>query len=69
MIRKKPFYSERDVIAYSRIINRHPGIVVGQMQRYLDNYSYLTRYLSKVRQFVMQGAIADGWGQIMPISL
>jgi HTH-type transcriptional regulator/antitoxin HigA len=69
MIRKKPFYYERDVIAYSRIINRHPGIVVGQMQRYLDNYSYLTRYLSKVRQFVMQGAIADGWGQIMPISL
>ena len=69
MIRKKPFYSERDVIAYSRIINRHPGIVVGQMQRYLDNYSYLTRYLSKVRQFVMQGAIADRWGQIMPISL
>ncbi|MGB7984824.1 MAG: HigA family addiction module antitoxin [Terracidiphilus sp.] len=69
MIRKKPFYYERDMIAYSRIVNRHPGIVVGQMQRYLDNYSYLTRYLSKVRQFVMQGAIVDGWGQIMPISL
>lgn len=69
MIRKKPFYYERDVIAYSRLVNRHPGIVVGQMQRYLANYSYLTRHLSKVRQFILPGAIADGWGQVPPISL
>ncbi|MGD0520169.1 MAG: HigA family addiction module antitoxin [Terracidiphilus sp.] len=69
IIRKKPFYYERDVIAYSRLVNRHPGIVVGQMQRHLDNYSYLTPYLSKVKQFVVPGAIADGWGQILPISL
>ncbi len=69
MIRKKPFYYERDVIAYSRIINRHPGIVVGQIQRCLDNSSYLTRHLAKVRQFVVAGAVADGWGEVLPISL
>jgi HTH-type transcriptional regulator/antitoxin HigA len=69
MIRKRPFYYERDVIAYSRLVNRHPGIVVGQMQRYLANYSYLTRHLSKVRQFVLPGAMADGWGQVLSISL
>lgn len=69
MIRKKPFYYERDVIAYSRIINRHPGIIVGQMQRKLGNYSYLTRHLAKVRQFVVPNAIVDGWGHSLAISL
>jgi HTH-type transcriptional regulator/antitoxin HigA len=69
LIRKRPFYYERDVIAFSRIANRHPGIIVGQMQRRLENYSYLSRHLAKVRQFVLPGAIADGWGQVLPISL
>jgi len=69
MIRKKPFYYERDVIAFSRVMGRHPGIVVGQMQRYMDNYSYLARHLSKVRQFILPNAIADGWGQVIPIQI
>jgi HTH-type transcriptional regulator/antitoxin HigA len=68
-IRKRPFYYEKDVIAFSRTINRHPGIIVGQMQRRLENYSYLTRHLAKIRQFVLPGAIADGWGQVLPIAL
>jgi len=67
MIRKKPFYYERDVIAYSRIINRHPGIIVGQMQRKLGNYSYLARHLAKVRQFVGPNAIVDGWGHSLAL--
>ena len=69
LIRKKPFYYEKDVIAFSRVTNRHPGIIVGQMQRRLANYGYLTRHLAKVRQYVIPGAIADGWGQVLPISL
>ncbi|MGH9342888.1 MAG: HigA family addiction module antitoxin [Terriglobia bacterium] len=69
MIRKKPFYYERDVIAYSRIVGRHPGIVVGQMQRAMDNYSYLTRHLAKIRQFVASSAIVDGWGHTLAVSL
>lgn len=69
LIRKRPFYYEKDVVAFSRVINRHPGIVIGQMQRRLENYGYLTRHLAKVRQFVLPGAIVDGWGQVLPISL
>jgi HTH-type transcriptional regulator/antitoxin HigA len=69
MIRKKPFYYERDVISFSRVMGRHPGIVIGQMQRYMDNYSYLTRHLAKVRQFILPNAIADGWGQVIPIQI
>lgn len=67
--RKHPFYYEKDVIAFSRVVQRHPGLVIGQMQRRLDRYDYLTKHLSKIRQFVLPGAIADGWGQVVPVSL
>jgi HTH-type transcriptional regulator/antitoxin HigA len=69
MKRKRPLYYERDVLAFAGTIQRHPGIVVGQMQRRLNNYAYLTRYLAKIRQFVLSAAISDGWGQVIPISL
>jgi HTH-type transcriptional regulator / antitoxin HigA len=64
MARKHPFYYERDVLAFSQTINRHPGIVIGQMQFRLENYAYLSRHLSKIRSFVLPGSIFDGWGQV-----
>ncbi len=69
MIRKHPFYYEKDVIAFARIHQRHPGLVVGQMQHRMDRYDYLSRWLVKVRQFVLPGSVADGWGQVAPFSL
>ena len=69
MKRKHPFYYEKDVVAFARIQNRHPGLVVGQMQFRLGRYDYLSRYLVKIRQFVLPGSIADGWGQVVPVSL
>ena len=69
MLRKHPFYYERDVLAFAALVQRHPGIVVGQMQRRLDNYSYLRRYQVKVRQFLIPAAMADGWGQSSSISI
>ena len=64
MARKHPFYYERDVLAFARTLARHPGLVIGQMQFRLDNYSYLAKHLSKIRGFVLPGSIFDGWGQI-----
>ena len=69
LTRKHPFYYEKDVVAFARLLNRHPGLIIGQMQRRLDRYDYLTRYLVKIRQFVLPGSIADGWGQVAPVSL
>jgi len=67
--RKKPFYYEKDAVAFARVLQRHPGIVIGQIRRRLDRWDYLTRHLVKVRQYVLPGAIADGWGQIVPVTL
>jgi HTH-type transcriptional regulator / antitoxin HigA len=69
LARKHPYYYEKDVVAFSRLINRHPGIVVGQVRKRLNRWDYLTRYLVKVRQFVLPASTADGWGQVVPISL
>lgn len=64
MARKHPFYYERDVLAFSQTISRHPGIVIGQMQFRLDNYAYLARHLVKIRSFILPVSIFDGWGQV-----
>lgn len=61
--RKHPFYYERDVLAFARLVNRHPGLIVGQMQFRMNNYSYLAKHLSKIRNVVIPGAIVDGYGQ------
>lgn len=65
--RKYPFYYEKDVLAFARLHGVHPGIVVGQMQHILDRYDYLKKHQVRIRQFVLPGAMADGWGQSMPI--
>jgi HTH-type transcriptional regulator/antitoxin HigA len=67
--RKRPYYYERDVLAFSRTLERHPGLVVGQIRRKLNRYDYLSRYLVKIRHFVLPVSLADGWGQTVPVSL
>jgi HTH-type transcriptional regulator/antitoxin HigA len=69
LLRKKPFYYEKDVVAFARVLERHPGIVIGQIRRRLNRYDYLTRYLVKIRQYLLPGSIADGWGQTVQVSL
>ena len=67
--RKNPFLYEKDVVAFARGLNVHPGLVVGQMQQRLNRYDYLRKYQVKIRHSVLPGAIADGWGQVVPVSL
>lgn len=67
--RKQPYYYEREVLALARILERHPGIVIGQIRRKLKRYDYLTRYLVKIRQYLLPVATTDGWGQAASVSL
>jgi HTH-type transcriptional regulator/antitoxin HigA len=69
MKRKHPFYYEKDVLAFARTVQRHPGLVIGQMHFRMKRHDYLARHLAKVRAFVIPGSITDGWGQAVPISL
>jgi HTH-type transcriptional regulator / antitoxin HigA len=67
--RKNPFFSERDVLAFSRRMQVHPGIVVGQVQRRTERWDLLRKYLVKIREHVILGTMADGWGQRLPAAM
>lgn len=68
-IRKNPYFYERDVLGFARRLQRHPGIVVGQLQRRMNRYDYLARHKVKIRQFLLPGSIVDGWGAPAPVTL
>ncbi len=69
ILRKDPFFSERDIVGFARRVQVHPGIVVGQVQKRTGRWELLRRHLVKVRQFVLPVANVDGWGQVAPISI
>lgn len=68
-LRKHPFISERDVLGFSGRIQRHPGIVVGLLQRKMERYDWLARYKVKIRQYLVGNSIMDGWGVAASVSL
>lgn len=57
-----PYFSEERVLAFSRSVNIHPGLIVGQLQRKLNRHDFLRKYQVKIRQSVLSTAVTDGWG-------
>jgi HTH-type transcriptional regulator/antitoxin HigA len=57
-----PYFSEERVLAFSRSVNVHPGLVVGQLQRKLNRHDFLRKYQVKIRHCVLSTALTDGWG-------
>ena len=65
--RKAPFYSERDLIGFARILKVHPGVLAGQLQRRTGRYDRFRNHLTKVRTIILHNAIKDGWGDVAPV--
>ncbi|WP_295134325.1 helix-turn-helix domain-containing protein [uncultured Reyranella sp.] len=65
--RKAPFFTERDVIGFARLMKVHPGLVVGQLQHRTKRYSLLRDHQVKVRDIIAPNAIKDGWGDVAPV--
>lgn len=65
--RKAPFFSERDLIGFAKILKVHPGIVAGQLQRKTNRYDRFRAHLSTVKEFVSPNAMKDGWGDVAPV--
>jgi HTH-type transcriptional regulator/antitoxin HigA len=68
-IRKFPYISERDTLGFAKRIQRHPGIVVGQLQRKMNRYDWLSKYKVKIRHFAAAAANTDGWGVPASVTL
>lgn len=65
--RKAPFFSERDFLAFSKILGVHPGIVAGQLQHKTGRYDRFRQYLASIRDQLGLGVATDGWGEVYPL--
>ncbi|WP_119390518.1 HigA family addiction module antitoxin [Taklimakanibacter lacteus] len=67
--RKAPYISERDVVGFSALMEAHPSIAVGQIQYLKDDYRWLRKFHVRIRKYLLETAIYDGWGQVAATSL
>ena len=65
--RKAPFFSERDFLAFAKILGVHPGIVAGQLHHKTGRYDRFRQYLSTIREQIGTGVAIDGWGDVYPL--
>ena len=68
ILRKNPFFYEKDVLAFAKLNGIHPGLPVGQIQHRTGRYDYLKKHQNKIRQHVLPGSIVDGWNQPLDLS-
>jgi HTH-type transcriptional regulator/antitoxin HigA len=65
--RKAPFFHDRDILAFAKMISVHPGLIAGQIRRRTNKYDRFQNYLVKVRSMVLPSAVVDGWGSVYPV--
>lgn len=65
-MRKKPYFADREVMAFATRVGVHPGLVVGQLQRRMGQYDFLRKHLVKVRDTLSMAMMMDGWGDRIP---
>lgn len=67
ILRKRPLFREVDLVGFAHRMQRHPGIVVGQLQRRTGRYDLFTGHQVKVRRIIAPVAMTDGYGQLIPL--
>lgn len=63
MARVGPAVSEERILLFAERLGVHPGLVVGQVQWRLQRFNFLRRHLVRIREIVLPGAMADGFGR------
>ena len=66
-VRKYPLIKEADIMAFSRMIKVHPGLIAGQLRHRSNKYHLFQNHLVKIRSIVAPNAITDGWGDVAPL--
>jgi HTH-type transcriptional regulator/antitoxin HigA len=65
--RKAPFFSERDIVGFAKLMRIHPGILAGQLQRKIGRYDRFRDHLVSIREKIVPNAFTDGWGNVAPV--
>lgn len=66
--RKNPIFAERDILAFSKMLGVHVGLVAGQLRHQLRRYDRFGNHIVKMRSIVTPNAITDGWGDVAPLT-
>lgn len=69
ILRKSPFFNERDILGFAKTLDIHPGLVAGQLQNQTGRYDRFRQHLVKIRSIVAPGAMVDGWGDVAPVGM
>jgi len=69
IVRKEPFFAERDILGFAKTLGIHPGLVAGQLQHRTGRYDLFRNHLVKIRSIVTPGATVDGWGDVAPVGM
>ena len=69
ILRKSPFISEHDVLTFAARIEINPAVVVGQIQRKTQRYTFLRKYQTSIRDHLLDWKYKDGWGHHAPTGL
>lgn len=65
--RKAPFFSERDMLGFAKVLGVHPGLVAGQLQHRTKRYDRFRQHLADILPHARTGAAVDGWGDVYPV--
>lgn len=69
ILRKSPFISEQDVLAFAARMEVHPAIIIGQIQHQTKKYAWLRKYQTSIRNYLLGWQFIDGWGHHSPTGL
>ena len=69
ILRHSPLFSERNLIGFSRLMKRHPGIIAGQIQKRTGRWDLFKGYQAKIRHILTQVALTDGYGRSVAADL
>jgi HTH-type transcriptional regulator/antitoxin HigA len=69
ILRKSPFISEKDVLTFASRVEINPAVVIGQIQRKTKRYTFLRKYQTSIRDYLLDWPYKDGWGHHAPTGL
>jgi len=67
-LRKNPLFAERDVLAFAKRMDVHPGLIVGQLHWRTGRFELLRKHLARIRDHLSTTMMLDGWGDVMPVT-
>ena len=68
ILRKRPFFADKDIVNFARRIKVHPSLVAGQLRHRLGKWDRFGGHTAPVRSAVVDNARTDGWGTVAPLT-